>query len=469
MTFPFLPRKWSEANKGDPLSAMFDVSTAITTFDTTFNQAVPGTTPANILKEGTDWTGPDKNFWWINSRGPTGHGTTSELLEFYQQVSADEFGLGARYEPGKAFWSSHMQTLQRGPGFSTLPREKWGSRPQDQGFFHSYGLVEMETQMCAFPGAWPALWHKTHDYRDPTRDVVEFDDIEYYSTAPTERDAHHMVTWSHPNVGPHAPGIWTKDSNSGNYASLKDAAGQPLDLSLGLHKFQTLFTPRGIGFPNGAAIIYLDGIEIARVESHDRMHDPMYLLLSLQLQRNGEQGYAANMVPGQMYRWPIKYVRVLENPVWKQIADDRAANLPGPYVPPTYTRGQKFASHDELVGAIARQHNVTDLLPESHVGRQTAVDLTVEPPRMAANVSFSVSANATTIGTVKVTNRPHGTIRYTLDHPWFAQDAITGEIRVRDGVTLDPGTYEAASYAWPLPAIAMHPGTNATRVFITIT
>jgi Ca2+-binding RTX toxin-like protein len=120
----------------------------------------------------------------------------------------------------------------------------------EESFSQTYGYFEMQAELPAGQGLWPAFWLlPTHRGWPPEIDIFE-------------------VLGDEPGVLNNA--IHSDDDAPRNKAYATDVG----DLSDGMHTYGMEWTALTIGF-------YLDGVEVARAATPSDMHTPMYILANL--------------------------------------------------------------------------------------------------------------------------------------------------------------------------------------------
>ncbi len=210
----------------------------------------------------------DTNYWWGADNGSTLEGNNE--LQWYidrdygPTRSVNPFSIGdgvltITAQAAPAAIRSEINDYQYTSGMLT----------SYESFTQTYGYFEIRADMPEGQGLWPTFWMLPADGSWPP----ELDVIEMRGQSPNDL-------------------ILTAHSNATGSHVIDDRVAKVGDTS-GFHDYGVLWGPDAI-------VWYYDGIEVARTQTPDDMHQPMYMLFNLAV--GGIAGAPADglSTPGEM-------------------------------------------------------------------------------------------------------------------------------------------------------------------------
>ena len=239
----------------------------------------------------------DSNYWWGAENGTT----LNEELQWY--IDHD-------YAPTA---SANPFSVNNGVMSITAERAASNIKPEINGydytsgmlttyesFAQTYGYYEIRADVPDQQGLWPTFWLLPADGGWPP----ELDVLEMRGQNPTElvMTAHSEATGSH-----------TRDIN---IAKVADTSG--------FHTYGALWDAEEV-------VWYFDGVEVARTETPDDMHDPMYMIVNLAV-----GGFAGAPAEGQDTLGSLKVDYI------------RAYSFEGA----TYDPDRDLSGNDRIVGSV---------------------------------------------------------------------------------------------------------------------
>lgn len=249
--FDWASLAWDESHQGEPL----DLTGYTLKFEDDFDDL-------STITDGVIGAGP----WYAPARPDTSSARFRSPLQTPNPFSIDAPSVLTitMQEVGRTWFSGHIQTVNTA----------------GEGFAQQYGYFEAK---MAFEKAigWPAFWlYSQNRYKDTAATLCEIDVVEAYGD--NDYDGNHMTVHRHAAYRPQ-PGHLQKSVYKSNYVGMTFSRFGTNDLFDGVfHRYGCKVTERLI-------IIYFDGIEVARFPTYPEAKTPLYMLVSLQMQRGFEK------------------------------------------------------------------------------------------------------------------------------------------------------------------------------------